>query len=92
MTNLGDHIVEGLKLGVVSEEQRFKDLIFFLFHCFKINHRLASDSPIIGTGSPVTWSIVFCVLYWSLLSAEREKLQGVIFNESAVKVSIRYRL
>ena len=55
MTSLGDHIVEGLNLGVVSEEQRFKDLIFFLFHCFKINHRLASDSPIIGTGSPVAW-------------------------------------
>jgi len=55
MTNLGDHMAEGFKLGVGNEEGRFKDLIFFLLHYFKINHRLASGSPIIGSGSPVTW-------------------------------------
>ena len=76
----------GLPVGVGDKKQRYKDLIFFLLHCFKNSHRLVSDSPI----------IVHCLLWIALLGLlsiiQGEKLLGGVCRESAVKVSTRYRM
>ena len=56
--DLEDSTDEGLLSGVGDEEQKCKDLVFFLLHCFK-------NTPRPATGSPVVGSIVFCELYWA---------------------------
>ena len=40
--DLEDSTDEGLPSGVGDEEQKCKDLVFFLLHCFKNSCRLAS--------------------------------------------------
>ena len=76
----------GLPAGVGDEEQKYKDLVFFLLHCFKNSHGLVSGSPI----------IVHCLLCSALLGLlsiiQGEKLPGGVCRESAVKVNTRYRM
>ena len=50
--DLEDSTDEGLPSGVGDEEQKCKDLVFFLLHGFKNSPRLASSSWVTGSGSP----------------------------------------
>ena len=50
----------------------------------KNNDRVASGNPVIESGSLVA-------LWPSFYNAKREELQGVVYKQSAVKVSTRYR-
>ena len=44
-----DYIGEGIESRVSDKEQRCKDLVFFLLHCFKNTPRPATGSPLVGS-------------------------------------------
>ena len=60
-----------------TERLNWTDWFFFLLHHFKKSHRLVSGSPVIESGSSVALWPSFC-------NAKREKLPGIVCEESAV--------